>query len=308
MPQESVMDKSALSSNILLLLHRGQYAKALRALAGIQANSPGDALALQVLCHYRLDHWQEALDVIERGRGLGENIEGEEWSLAVNAMVAVIQARRGDVKPATREREALYRALHAKQGTPEQWSREARYWYGEMLAAGGEWQAAKEHLHAALMALLVPDQTFTTATDQDIYASLLEGMGQQRDQDGLRSSLPMAADRARRTDHAPLAATVDYASGVAQRLAGEYDLAQAHLNRASSFFRDQSMSWHLAHTLYELGEVALYRQQPEPAIAYLVGAHDAFSTVGAVPAAQRAEAAISWTREHFRLVPPDSLP
>ncbi len=126
----------------------------------------------------------------------------------------------------------------------------------------GEFALVREHLEMALR------QSQSWLGDHDIYTTLVDAAAQQRDEAAIRQYAPQAEALADALGHALYQATVHRAWGVAHRLAGEYAEAEARLNQALEIFGGLDTRWQIGRTLFELGELATARQQPNEAREY----------------------------------------
>lgn len=104
----------------------------------------------------------------------------------------------------------------------------------------------------------------------DLNAISVEAATRQRDEKELRERAPVLEDLATREEHRLYIAVAERAWGVAHSLAGEYDAADARLNRALEIFQSLETRWQIGRTLAELGE--LERSRPN-----ISRAHDYFS-------------------------------
>lgn len=92
--------------------------------------------------------------------------------------------------------------------------------------------------------------------DHDLYAILADVAAQQRDLDGIRRFANQAEALAVRYDHQFYLAVAHRAWGVAHRLSGEYEAAEARLRRSLAIFQAMETGWQIGRTRYEMGELA----------------------------------------------------
>jgi hypothetical protein len=144
-------------------------------------------------------------------------------------------------------------------------------------------------MEAALMTSGQPVRRGSIAHDHAVYAMLADVAAQQRDAAALRQYAPRTEELAVRDEHPLYLAIAQRAWGVARRLAGEYDEAQAQLDHALEAFQRMGMRWQEGRTLVELGELAQARPDGEPARAaarnYYAQALATFEELRAAPAA-----------------------
>jgi hypothetical protein len=143
--------------------------------------------------------------------------------------------------------------------------------------AEGEFALVQKYLEIAI------HKTANWVGEHDLYAMLADVAALQRDQDALQIYAPLAEDAASRTSHNLYRAIAHRAWGIAHRLAGRLDEAQARLFQALEIFRRMDTRWQLGRTLFELGEWALARADPAAAREYFAGALSEFETMGALP-------------------------
>src|SRR4029079_4537149 len=130
------------------------------------------------------------------------------------------------------------------------------------------------------------------AGDHDVLVTIVDVAALQYDEAALRQYAPRAEALADELGHTVYQATVHRAWGVAHRLAGEYAESEARLNSALVLFRPLNTRWQIGRTLFELGELAVARQQPGDARGYFCDALASFDAMRAAPDSARARAAI----------------
>lgn len=123
----------------------------------------------------------------------------------------------------------------------------------------------------------------TMAHEHDTFAMLADTAMQQRDVAALRQYAPRLEELATRDDHKLYLAIAHRAWGVAHRLAGENEAAEARLKQALELFEGLETRWQIGCTLAELGEVALARSDSEAARDYFSRALATFEALQAVP-------------------------
>jgi len=132
-------------------------------------------------------------------------------------------------------------------------------------------------------------------SDHDIYATLVDTAVLQRDAAGIRQYAPLAEELAARYGHTLYQAIAHRAWGVAHRLAGEFDAAEARLAQALALFTSLNTRWQMGRTLYELGELAAQSDTTQ-AYDYYGRALAAFEAMRAAPDAARTLAALDTLR------------
>ncbi len=154
--------------------------------------------------------------------------------------------------------------------------------------AEGEFALGMHHLEAALdMAAVAPTGQGAYANEYDLCALLADTAVQQRDAVALRQYAPLAEEMATRCGHALYQAIAQRAWGVAHRLAGEYIDAQARLNRSLEVFEGLGTRWQIGRTRFELGELALARNDTATARDHFSRALAAFEALQAASDAGR---------------------
>lgn len=103
------------------------------------------------------------------------------------------------------------------------------------------------------------------------------------DEAALRQHAPLAEELAVRHGHTLYQAVTHRAWGVAHRLAGEFDNAQARLTQALALFRELGARWQTGRTLYELGLLAAAQGNADEARRCFTGALAAFEAMKAAP-------------------------
>jgi hypothetical protein len=137
------------------------------------------------------------------------------------------------------------------------------------LMAEGEFALIRQHLERVL------SQQTSWPGDHDMYAMLAEAAVQQRDEAAIRQYAPLAEAAAIQCDHTLYRAIAHRAWGVAHRLAGQHAEAASRLRQAMDLFDGLQTRWQSARTWFELGELALARNDT-------IGAREHFSQALAV--------------------------
>lgn len=162
--------------------------------------------------------------------------------------------------------------------------------------AEGEFALVKQHLEMALQKhsanFVNVFNNSSWAGDHDLYAMLADSAAQQQDEAALRQFAPLAEALAVRYGHMLYQAIAHRAWGVAHRLAGEYDAAEARLQQALDLFTQLETRWQMARTLAESGELESARADPERARNYFSRALSIFEDLKALPDAARTRAAL----------------
>jgi tetratricopeptide (TPR) repeat protein len=134
------------------------------------------------------------------------------------------------------------------------------------------------------------------AHEHAVYMLLVEAAATASDAAALRHYAPRLEELAERDGHRLYLAIALRGWGVAHRLAGEYQEAEARLKDALELFRELEAGWQVARTQRELGLLALARSDNPAALEHFNWALEAFQGMGAAVDAevtQRAMAAIS---------------
>lgn len=130
------------------------------------------------------------------------------------------------------------------------------------------------------------------AHEHDVYTMLADVAAQQRDEAALREYTPRAEELAARDAHKLYLAIAHRARGVASRLAGAHDEAEAQLNQALEMFQQMGTRWQAGRTLAEMGELTLARSNAGAARDYFSQALAAFEALRAAPDVERTRMAL----------------
>ncbi len=142
-----------------------------------------------------------------------------------------------------------------------------------------------------------PNPAGAPSGDHDLYAVLVDGAMQQRDEAALRKYAPLAEETATRTGHKLYTAIAQRAWGVVHRLAKEYAEAERRLNLALNTFVELGTRWQAGVTLFELGELARAQANSVLARDYFTRALAAFEEMRAAPDLARTRAALVQVEE-----------
>jgi tetratricopeptide (TPR) repeat protein len=148
-------------------------------------------------------------------------------------------------------------------------------------------------LEAALELSGQPVKRGTMAHRHIVYMMLADAAVQSRDEDALPRYAAQLEELAARDEHKPYLAVAHRAWGVAHRLNGEYAEAHARLQQALVLFEEVETRWQIGRTLFEMAELAQAQADPDGARDCYERALVAFESLGAIPDAQRADAALT---------------
>jgi len=129
--------------------------------------------------------------------------------------------------------------------------------------------------------------------DPDLYATLVDTAVQQRDVAALREYTPLFEEIATSLEHSLYLTIASRAWGVLHRLEGDYEKAEARLEKAADVFRVLDTRWQLGRTNVELGEVAAYQSDTAKAKQQYSRALNLFEEMGAVPDAEKVRESLS---------------
>jgi tetratricopeptide (TPR) repeat protein len=127
----------------------------------------------------------------------------------------------------------------------------------------------------------------TPVTDNDLYAMLADVAVQQYDRASLLKYAPMAEELSTRHGHILYQAIAHRAWGTAHRLAGEFEQAETRLDQALQLFQGLNTRWQLGRTLYELGQLAMARNDISTARDHFRNALAEFEKMKAAPHAEQ---------------------
>jgi tetratricopeptide (TPR) repeat protein len=121
------------------------------------------------------------------------------------------------------------------------------------------------------------------AHEHIVYMMLVDAAARAEDVAGIQKYAPRLEELAVRDDHKPYLAVVQRAWGIAHRIRGEYEEADARLQTALAIFEELESSWQIGRTLFELGESALAQTDGAAAHSYFILAQTRFEELGAQP-------------------------
>jgi tetratricopeptide (TPR) repeat protein len=147
--------------------------------------------------------------------------------------------------------------------------------------AEGEFALVRNYLEIGL------NKTAEWIGEHDLYAMLADAAAQQRDESALRKYAPLAEELASRYDHKLYQAIAHRAWGVAHWMAGQHAESKTRLDQALELFQQLDTRWQIGRTLFEMGELALSRNENKDAHEYFSRALSTFSSMGAMPDATR---------------------
>ena len=154
--------------------------------------------------------------------------------------------------------------------------------------AEGEFALVRKYLERAIH----QEKSFLVR-NHDLYAMLADAAVQQRDPNGLLKYAPLLEKDALELDHNLYLAIANRAWGVAHRLKGDFEEAEARLGLALELFRDLDTRWQLGLTHYELGDLAAARSDPARASEHYTASLELFKGMEALPDAARTRAALA---------------
>ncbi|UCH60396.1 MAG: tetratricopeptide repeat protein [Anaerolineales bacterium] len=160
------------------------------------------------------------------------------------------------------------------------------------MQAKGEFALVTKNIETARKTSGQPVKRGTMAHEHHMQMLLTEAAAQRGEAEALQRSLPRLEELAKRDKHKLYAAIAQRARSVLQRLAGEYDEAEAHLEQALEVFSELGTRWQSGRTLFEMGELAAARENPEAARQYYQRALGEFESLQALPDFKRTTAAL----------------
>jgi tetratricopeptide (TPR) repeat protein len=160
------------------------------------------------------------------------------------------------------------------------------------LQAQGEFALVKEKLESALELSGQPVKRGTMAHKHIVYMMLADAAAQLRDAAALQRYSSLLEELAARDGHQPYLAVAHRAWGIAHRLDGAYDEAEARLGQALALFEELEAGWQIGRTLVEIGELALAQSDQARANEYFSRALTAFESLEARPDAERVRVAL----------------
>jgi tetratricopeptide (TPR) repeat protein len=130
------------------------------------------------------------------------------------------------------------------------------------------------------------------AHEHIVYMMLVESAATARDRATILEYAPVLEELARRDDHQPYLAISYRGYGIAHRLAGEYEQAEASLQQALKIFEELETPWQRGRTLYELGELAMFQGAGDLSREMYTQALEEFERIQAKPDMARTKAAL----------------
>ena len=160
------------------------------------------------------------------------------------------------------------------------------------LQAQGEFVLVREELESALELSGQPVKRGTMAHRHIVYMMLSDAAAQCRDVAALSQYTSSLEELAVRDGHQPYLAVAHRSWGVAHRLNGAYDEAEARLNQALALFQERQAHWQIGRTLLECAELALARSEKSTAREFFSRALAEFESLKARPDVERTRAAL----------------
>jgi tetratricopeptide (TPR) repeat protein len=130
------------------------------------------------------------------------------------------------------------------------------------------------------------------AHEHAVNMLLVEAAALSADEAGLRRYAPRPEELSARDGHPLYLAIAHRGWGVAHRLAGERDQAEARLQQALELFEALAAGWQVGRTLFELAELERARSDRRAARQRLTRALEAFGSLGAAPDVERTKKAL----------------
>jgi tetratricopeptide (TPR) repeat protein len=137
-----------------------------------------------------------------------------------------------------------------------------------------------------------PVKRGTMAHEHIIYMMLVDSAAAAGDREMILKYAPSLEKLARRDEHRPYLGVAYRAYGVAHRLGEDFEQAEACLLQALTVFEEMGIRWQYGRTLFELGELANLRGEPELSRERLTLALEAFEALKAEPDATRTRAGL----------------
>ncbi len=126
-----------------------------------------------------------------------------------------------------------------------------------------------------------------------VYMMLADSAVRAEDEVAIRRYVTPLEQLATQADHRPYQAAAHRAWGVAHRLAGELDEADARLSQALDLYEQLEFNWQVGRTLVELAKLESARSDPARASGHLERALSLFETLQAEPDAERTRSALA---------------
>ena len=161
------------------------------------------------------------------------------------------------------------------------------------MQAKGEFALVNQNMEIARARPGQPVKNGTMAHDHDLYMLLTDAAAEHRAAAALHEYTPQLEELALRDDHRLYLAIAQRAWGVAHWLSGEYEPAEARLERALELFRQLDTRWQAGRTHRIAGELNLENSNRDEARRHFTLALEAFEAMKALPDLERTRAALS---------------
>lgn len=155
------------------------------------------------------------------------------------------------------------------------------------MQAEGEFALVKEKLEPALELPGQPVKRGTMAHQHIVYMMLAEAAAHLGDVTALRGYASKLEKLAVQDDHQPYLAIAHRAWGIACRLGGDYDDAEARFRKALELFEKLESRWQIGRTLYEMAKLDLARSDQAQAHEHFSRALEEFELMEAMPDVER---------------------
>lgn len=152
--------------------------------------------------------------------------------------------------------------------------------------AQGEFALVNEHLTAAMQK---PPLGWNPVGNHEIYVLLADVAAQQQDETMLATYAPQAETISVRLRHTLYQAISLRALGILDEMHGRLVHAEARLKESYGLFQRLDARWQMGRTLFDLGRLSATTGKSEEASEYFAQAASAFESMGARPAAERAQ-------------------
>jgi hypothetical protein len=133
----------------------------------------------------------------------------------------------------------------------------------------------------------------SNAHEHDLYALLADASALAGDRERLHRYTPLLEGLAARDEHDLYQAVAHRAWGIAHRLGLDFPAAEGRLRLALDLLEALDSRWQFGRTCFELGQVALARQDWSTAQNWLGRALSEFELLRARPDAERTRAALA---------------
>jgi tetratricopeptide (TPR) repeat protein len=160
------------------------------------------------------------------------------------------------------------------------------------LQAKGEFAQVSENMETARSKPGQPVKRGTMAHEHELYLLLADAAAERRDLAALREHAPRLEELALCDDHRLYLGIAQRAWAVTHWLSGEYEPAQARLERALELFRQLDTRWQAGRTHRLAGEIHVESSNLEEARRQFGLALEAFEAMKAIPDLERTRAAL----------------